>query len=180
MRRVFALDIVPFAAPRARRARPTYSRRSRVASTRARVGSSCDVADRALPRWLRRDASSIHRPHFATRRALEARSRARVESARARYDARAAVRCVRASSRSSAMMIDADAPSRRRAHRRRRRRLTPRDVAGGVGAVLLSVWYATLRNAELTPSARALVVAVRRSTRARANANANANARRRR
>jgi len=66
------------------------------------------------------------------------------------------------------MMIDADAPSRRRAHRRRRRRLTPRDVAGGVGAVLLSVWYATLRNAELTPSARALVVAVRRSTRARA------------
>jgi hypothetical protein len=30
------------------------------------------------------------------------------------------------------------------------------------------VWYATLRNVELTPSARALVVAVRRSTRARA------------
>jgi hypothetical protein len=87
---------------------------------------------------------------------------------------------VRASSRSSAMRIDADAPSRRRAHRRRRRRLTPRDVAGGVGAVLLSVWYATLRNVELTPSARALVVAVRRSTRARANANANANANARR
>lgn len=37
--------------------------------------------------------------------------------------------------------------------------MTRAQQFGGVGAVLLSVWYATLRNVELTPSARALVVA---------------------
>merc|ERR1712216_520579 len=48
---------------------------------------------------------------------------------------------------------------RARASRARARGMTRAQQFGGVGAVLLSVWYATLRNAELTPSPRALVVA---------------------